>query len=85
MRSSEQAENIERVKNRIGGLIVQFFSECIAAGQFEFHADELREYIGHRIVVAPGSPDRILRQLRREGKLGYKVVSRRGSLYRIGA
>ncbi|HEU0180326.1 MAG TPA: hypothetical protein VFV58_39320 [Blastocatellia bacterium] len=75
----EQQENIERVSERIGGAVKAFMRE--RCGQ-QFFADDLRRYVRVNVgEVAPGSPDRILRMLRRAGELDYKVVSRSESLY----
>jgi hypothetical protein len=47
--------------------------------------EELRRFVQAQMKgkVAPGSPERILRQLRQQGELNYKVVSRRQSLYKV--
>jgi hypothetical protein len=68
-----------RVSNRIGEAIRTF-----CESRLEFHADDMRSYIATVVgPVAPGSPDRILRELRQRGLVNYVVVSRRDSLYRI--
>jgi hypothetical protein len=55
------------------------------AGQL-FHAEDLRRYVlAVEPEIAPGSPDRILRALRQEGKLDYVVIDRRNSLYQFRA
>jgi hypothetical protein len=84
------AAHLERVTSRIGGAILQFCRERIASSfstlpnKAEFHAEELRRHVDRVIgVTAPGSADRILRDLRKRRALGYKVVNRRDSLYRI--
>ena len=79
---SEQDENIDRVRGRIGVTVREFVEHALASKDPLFHADDLR-----RVVIAvhgwsaPASADRILRDLRRKGLLNYKVVNRRGSLY----
>jgi len=75
----EQQENIERVTARIGRVILEFceFRDTM-------YADDLRKYVAQKVgKVAPGSPDRILRALRQQGKLDYEVISRSKSYYRI--
>lgn len=50
-----------------------------------FYLNELLTYV--RIALpgtAPDSPSRVLRQLRREGRIGYYVVRRDLSLYHMG-
>ena len=76
---SEQQDNIERVGKRIGAAILQFCD-----GREKFHAEDMREYVRKAVgMVAPGSPDRILRDLRKKGLLDYKVLSRKNSHYQI--
>lgn len=77
----EQDENLERVKDRIGNATIEFFED---EKRTEFFADELRRFvIAHVGKIAPGSPDRVMRDLRQRGVIDYEVVSRRHSLYRI--
>lgn len=80
MRDKEQKENIERVSSRIGVAITEFWSERIGK---QFHVEDLRKFVSAKVgeKVAPASPDRILRQLKQSGKVNYKIVSRRKSLY----
>ena len=71
----------ERVRSRIGSLILQF---CRLNPTF--HMEELRQFVVSSIGlehIAPASTDRILRQLRQEGHLHYRVLSRRQSLYKV--
>ena len=76
----DNRQHLERVKSRIGLLVLEFCRK-----HRTFRMENLRNFIssetsGH---VAPASPDRILRQLRREGFLDYRVLSRKESLYRV--
>ncbi len=74
----EQAEELQRVTIRIGKAILEFW---VRAG--DFYAFELQAYILHRCGnVAPASADRVLRELRKQGRLNYVVLNRRKSLYR---
>ena len=71
-------EHLDRVRDRIGDAILDFSRKV----EGQWHMDELRRYVIRNVgVVAPASPDRILRALRQEGLVNYVVVSRRGSLY----
>lgn len=73
-------EERERVKERIAPAILDF----ARARKREFFMDDLRRHITLTVgIVAPASPDRILRQLRQQKKLDYIVVDRRRSLYKI--
>jgi hypothetical protein len=80
----EQGENLERVNARIGAAIVLFYHRQLGAGEREFHVEELRRFVLQTVgIIAPASPDRIMRFLRREGLIYYTVINRRKSLYRI--
>ena len=80
-RDNDSPADRERVYDRIAPLIMEFHQRC---GEEEFHAEELRTFVRDRVPeIAPASPDRILRQLRLEKRLGYEVVNRRASLYRF--
>ena len=76
---SEQQRQIERVTSAIG-LTVMEFCRLVGVGG-TFHAQELRAFMDKQ--TAPGSPDRILRDLRGRGVLDYVVESRTKSLYRV--
>jgi hypothetical protein len=76
----EQDEHLERVTSRIGRAILDFFERT----EPQFHAEDLRRYIKLNVgEVAPGSPDRIMRLLRKAGRIDYVVLNRRESQYRI--
>jgi len=73
----EQREHLERVSSRIARAIIQFCRE-----HRQFHADELRKHVLREAgITAPGSADRILRDLRQRKLIDYKVVNRHESLY----
>lgn len=77
----EQMEHLQRVSTRIGNAIIEF---CRGNLEEEFHADDLREWVSSQVArVAPGSADRIFRDLRIRGRIDYVLVSRRDSLYRV--
>ena len=69
-----------RVRSRIGSLIMEFCRQ-----NDTFHMEDLRRYVERRVggKIAPASPDRILRQLRQECRLHYRVLSRRESFYNV--
>lgn len=78
----EQRENISRVHNKIAPIISQFFHDRGIGHQF--HVDELRRYVArHYPVNAPDSAGRIMRDMRERKWIGYEVLNRRASLYRI--
>lgn len=78
-----QTANLQRVRAAIGPLVVQFITDRWKLNARYFTAADLRAYIQARTNTAPASPDRILRQLRAEGKFDYRVVNRRQSEYEI--
>lgn len=79
----EQQANIDRVSDRIAGAILTFCRQRVGK---TFHADELRQHCESVCgKTAPGSADRILRDLRAKGSLSYSVVSRSQSLYHLTA
>lgn len=72
---------LQAVIDRIGEAIVLF---CLHRVGERFHADDLRAYVTNTVgACAPGSADRILRDLRTRGALDYVVLSRSKSLYRV--
>ena len=77
---SQQLE-LERVSNRIAGALIHFCRKRVGK---TFHADDLRVFVMRNVgEVAPGSADRILRDLRQRGLINYHVLSRRDSLYYV--
>ena len=78
----EQAENLKRVNERIAKLVMAFCAEKLKNG-CEFRMEELTNYVKSIMLIAPDSPGRILRDLRKRGYISYTVKSRRGSLYRL--
>lgn len=81
---NEQTENITRVRETIAPHIVNFIKEHEGR---EFHNADLQKYVSEHVngFVSPESPGRILRDLRANGKIDYKLVSRSQSLYRATA
>jgi len=78
-----QTAELEHVKTSIRTLVEDFVKERYASGNVQFYMRELHNYIFDRAHIAPASPDRILRQLRREGKFDYTVIDRRASKYQL--
>ena len=72
---------LESVASRIAQAIISF---CNARTGREFHADDLRQYVTAKVgACAPGSADRVLRDLRQKGAVEYEVINRAASLYRV--
>lgn len=76
---AQQAAELSRVSNKICWDVLAFCRTIGLGG--EFHAKQLHDYVGAH--VAPASADRILRDMRSKNYVGYEIVNRRASLYRI--
>ncbi len=70
---------LQRVKNNIGDVVLNFVRY-----NRHFNAEELRNAVEASVgKVAPNSPYRIMYELKRQGKINYRVVSRSKSEYEI--
>jgi transcription initiation factor IIE alpha subunit len=81
-----QRENLERVNSAIAKTILEFIEMRKAHGMTNayFHMVDLTDYVMSRhLNIAPDSAGRILRYLRQQGKINYRVENRRASLYRV--
>jgi len=70
---------MNEVAEKISEFILEFYE--LRRNKPIFYCDELREYVATKCLIAPASPDRILRMLRQEGWLNYEVVNRKRSEY----
>ena len=81
---STQNTIITDVSARIAEVVKDFcITRLYRHGQPNFHADDLRDYVSAHVQTAPASADRILRDLRARGEIGYTVTNRRKSLYQL--
>lgn len=80
MSQSDQQENLTRVSEVIGQLVMNFYRSTLETGA-PWHMGDLTKYVAGRTTTAPDSAGRILRSLRQSGKLNYVVLSRSESLY----
>ena len=77
-----QEEQLQRVSSKIAELVLGFCRERLSAGSRFFFIHELTDFVWTKdATVAPDSPGRILRMLKRCGRMDYRVVNRRQSLY----
>jgi hypothetical protein len=78
-----QEKQIRRVAGRIRVAIEGFVHRRANSPEPTFTMVELHEHVAGEVTwgVAPGSTDRILRLLRRDGHLNYRVLDRQASLY----
>jgi hypothetical protein len=81
--AKEQRKQIKRVRGKIHQAILHFFG--ILRPHSQFTGAALYIHIQDRCTeeIAPDSPGRIMRLLRTEGLINYKVVSRKDSLYEV--
>lgn len=67
---------------KLGEAIQRFVSERVTATNPEFTSKELHTYVGAYAVGSESSIDRVMRNLKQQGKINYTLVSRNQSLYR---
>jgi hypothetical protein len=80
---TEQQANLDRVSSNIAGIVADFCHSRFRAGRAEFHMADLTTYVNARSTIAPDSAGRILQDLRRRKVIGYEVISRSQSLYKV--
>jgi hypothetical protein len=71
---------IERVNDRINSVIHDFADQ---QGSNTFHMVDLEKFVQNKVQVAPDSPGRILRMMRKKGELEYTLINRSKSLYQF--
>lgn len=78
---NEQTQQISRVNHAIASYVTAYLK--LKEGK-EFHATDLYTYVHDQVggYIAPDSPARILRDLKKRGLVNYEVLSRSRSLYR---
>lgn len=76
--------NMERVSSRIEKAIKSFCKSRVQTNNL-FFMEQLRRYVAVYLdaTVAPASPDRVLRNMRKRGIVKYEVVCRPKSLYKV--
>jgi hypothetical protein len=76
-----QHKHLARVADNIGETVVEFMRRHVRKA---FRADALRSYVTARHPgIAPESPGRIMRDLRKRGLVEYELVSRAQSMYHV--
>lgn len=77
-----QDENLARVYCNLAEPIADYVRELGRDGIFLMQ--DLRDHLlSLGLRFAPDSPSRILRQLRRNGAINYRVISRSNSTYQV--
>ena len=70
-----------RVASRIEDDVIAFAETM---GHYRrFNVGDLVSFVQARHQVSPASPQRILQQLRKSGRLNYEVLNRRAALYQF--
>lgn len=70
---------IERVALNLNQAIVEFWKKNLNQ---RFTANDLRRHVNHyNYGTAPASADRVMRYLKKSGKINYTLVNRAKSLY----
>ena len=80
-RAGGQSANIGRVNKKIAAAVTEFCQSVGVGGKF--HMVDLQDFVAVRFSIAPDSPGRILRDLRKRKLLNYRVVSRKQSEYQV--
>ena len=79
--SESQPRELKRVTGKIEAVVIDFCSRNVGN---VFNIKELEDYVRQRQQKsAPGSGARILRKLRKEGRVQYNVVNRRQATYLV--
>lgn len=80
-----QQEELARVRLKIEAAVVKFAETVPATREGRvFHMYDLTAAVLRAMpATAPDSPSRILRNLRQQKRLNYRVLSRRNSLYEL--
>ncbi len=83
--ASEQAVQLDRVVRGIGEHVLAFCRLRWSDRRPVFQLADLAAFVQERANVAPSSPDRVLRELRRAGFIAYRVQNRAASRYELEA
>lgn len=67
---------------RLADAVQKFVSERVTSSVPEFTSKELHDFVGAFAKGSDSSIDRVLRNLKQQGKINYTLVSRNQSLYR---
>lgn len=82
--TSSTNPNLVPVRASVGNAIQLFYDNRLKGGMPFFRADDLRVFVEAATgKTAPASADRILRDMRQDGKINYEVTDRAKSLYKL--
>lgn len=76
---NDSSDDLKRVKEKIAAVILRHYRPGL-----HFHMAYLTKAVMSKCAfpVAPDSPGRIMRMMKKQGLLNYTLISRPGSLYR---
>lgn len=67
---------------KISDAITKFFELKLKTKSKMFHMEDMYAFVTAKVgVVSPGSPDRIMRSMRRDNEIGYLLLDRADSSY----
>lgn len=81
LKAAEQKEQLARVNERIGALILDFYNKHGHGYVFTLH--EITLFVMKQVVCSPTSPYRIMSSMKTAGIISYTVIDRSQSQYRI--
>lgn len=78
-------QDIKRVSSNIQTAIKSFCKSRLQSNNELFFIGDLTRYVSNfpGVKCAPASPDRILRNMRKNGTVNYVVANRSKSLYKV--
>jgi hypothetical protein len=76
----EQRFFLAKTTHRIAPLILAFYNLRVYTDPY-FHLVDLNAFVEQFTQIAPGSPYRVMNELRNQNQLGYIVVNRAQSFY----
>ncbi len=79
-----QSTQLKRVSSRSREAVLRFFLTRVYNKRLDFRMQDLQKFVVKQVgYVAPDSPSRVMRMLRKGGSLNYEVLNRAGSQYRV--
>jgi hypothetical protein len=83
IKTDRDAGQRRRVEKNISTVVLEFCKQRLRDGNFHFIMTDLEQYVNKQHPITPGSAGRILRGLKRTGKIQYDVKDRSKALYSI--
>jgi len=83
IKTDRDIKDRRRVGMNISTLILNFCKQRLVEGKICFVMTELEQFVNNQHRITPGSAGRILRELKRAGKIQYDVKDRSKALYSL--